>query len=232
MNWEDKLMRTTTVIALIACTASIFTACGGAQSGGGGRRGGTVISESHIPSHLSWVRLGATTLEEARSHFTAENLYTTESLDSTMGGERENIDRTRGPNAGIRSNRFNVVRSTNADGYIGELGDNYGAVAFYFAQLPGSDEPVLYRLEIAQMPEGTPSVCDPARAFAEVPEAVQGCSERVSRPARVEENGSYNFCVDAPVADLQATVYCRVGSGSTGDRVEYTLLVPGFGVGE
>jgi hypothetical protein len=225
------MRRTTNILGVVLILSALGPACGGAQSGGGGRRSGAVISDAHLPSHLSWARLGATTLEEAREHFTAENLYTTESLDSTMGGERENVDRTRGPNAGVRFNRFNVVRSTNADGYIGDLGDDYGAVTFYFTRLPGSETPVLFRLEIAQRPGATPSVCEPARAFAEVPEALQGCSERMSRPARVEEDGGYTFCVEAPVGELQATVHCAVGreGSSMGDRVEYVLIVPGLG---
>jgi hypothetical protein len=209
----------------------VSAGCGGAQSGGGSGGGPATLGERHLPSHLAWARFGVTTLEEARGHFTAENLYVTESIDSTMGGDGENLDGTRGPNAGVRFNRLNVTRSTNVDGYVGDLGDDYGAVAFLFTRLPGSDTPVLYRLEVAQQAGASPSVCEPARAFAAVPEALAGCSPRVLRPARVEENGSYNFCVEAPVGDLPATVFCRVGAGSSGDLVEYEVLVPGFGEG-
>lgn len=188
-----------------------------------------LLTQEHLPPALRTMKIGETTMEQAKALFPAtEHLTPRVILDTSMGGERDFVH-ARGPNKGLHYSQVSFVRMSKADGsYYGTLGEEYQRAVFSFAKMSGSDSPVLYSIEAVQIskrPEGTPEVCAPARAaLASDPAAVQGCPEGFSSNATTE-GMALRLCVGSPDGQLAATVECS----NSGGTAQFMVVVPQSG---
>ena len=215
-------MKTTNYLGVLLM--GVATACGGGEEPGAASAPAvpeapaappSELRPEHLPAAISFVRFGETTPEEVKAQFTAENLFVTDTEDRVM-----NV-RARGPNSGRLTRTVNVVRKTNVDGWIGELGENYGSVRFSFTPMTDGGPYVLYGVDVSQI--GTSgTVCQPAAALA-AGTGLAGCDPNdVYQPSAPAEDGSYHACITI-TPDLGMMVHCRVGRDTV--TAEYELAV-------
>lgn len=208
-------------------------ACGGGSGGGpspatGGEPAGPpptfapVLTADALPELVRFVDLGETGMAELRARFTADNLYVTENLDASMGGDRELRVHARGPNTGHPVGYVQVTRRQR-DGYVGELGDDYGSVRFSFARVAAGAEPVLVGVEISQPAEHPNDVCAPGATLATDAAALDGCPEASVYSPAAPTDGGYFLCVGDETGELAVTIHCARGSTR---RVSYDVTIP------
>ena len=193
----------------IVFIAAQATACGGSSDGASSAASAPTpppppaseLHTEHLPPSLAWVSIGETTPEQVRTHFTGDNLFVSDSI-ATRGMMAV---RPLGPNNGRMAGTINVGRKTDINGPIGELGDNYGAVTFYFTPLADGQPPVLYRLEVAQLGT-TGSVCQPAAVLA-AGTGLSGCdpNDRIPASAPTAVEGRWCTGPGAALFDAIAT---------------------------
>jgi hypothetical protein len=138
-------------------------------------RFGPPVSAEHLPPALRTLKLGVTTLEEARALFPPAPYRTIEErLDTSMGGSAELLTEA-GPNKGLRYGELRIGTDEAARAEQGALGEDYRWVRLRFAALPGRERPVLYEIGVAQLAAGSPAVCDAAAPLARQPAAIERC---------------------------------------------------------
>lgn len=175
------------------------------------------LRTEHLPPALAYVRFGETTPEQVRAQYTADNLFISDHL--TIRGLMP--VRTLGPNAGRQAGMIAVGRKTNVDGYIGQLGEDYGSINFYFTPLADGQPPVLYKVEVAQL-NASGSVCRPAAALA-AGEGLTGCDPNDRIPASAPTpDGAFHACVNHTEGRVMS-VRCTVSGENR--SVSYELAV-------
>ncbi len=175
------------------------------------------LRAEHLPPALGFLRFGETTPAEVKAQFTADNLFISDHIEA-----RGLMPvRTLGPNAGRQAGMVAVGRKTNVAGYIGQLGEDYGNINFYFTPLADGQPPVLYKVEVTQL-NATGSVCRPGAALA-VGEGLTGCdpNDRIPPSAPTPE-GAYHACVNHTEGRVMS-VRCTVSGENR--SVSYELAV-------
>ncbi|MBP7683886.1 MAG: hypothetical protein KBB95_18405 [Deltaproteobacteria bacterium] len=147
------------------------------------------LRTEHLPPALSFVRFGATTPDEVKAQFNAPNLYVTDDGDRNLRVSGV------GPNSGRPKRNVFVTRSQDGTGYVGALGDDYGAISFDFTPLTDGGPFVLFRIEVSQR-GAAGSLCQPASALA-AGAGLEGCDANdVYPPSAPAADGAYHACVD------------------------------------
>ena len=173
------------------------------------------LHTEHLPPSLAFVRMGESTPEEIKGHFTAENLYVTDD------GERNLTVRAMGPNTGRPQRTVNVTRTQNGQGYVGELGDDYGSIRFVFTPLTDGGPFVLFQVEVSQRGT-TGNVCQPAAPLA-AGTGLEGCDANdVYRPSAPGADGAFHACVNHTDGRV-LFVHCSTAGDSR--MVRYELAV-------
>jgi hypothetical protein len=214
-------MKTTNYLGVLLM--GIATACGGGEEAASGGAPATPAAPAappselrpeHLPPAISFVRFGETTPEEVKAQFTADNLFVTDTEDRVL-----NV-RARGPNSGRLMRTVNVVRKTNTDGYIGELGDDYGSMRFSFTPMTEGGPYVLYGVEITQNTVG--ALCQPGAALA-AGTGLEGCDPNdVYRPSAPSAEGVFHACINFTPQQVMM-VHCYANGETL--RVNYELAV-------
>lgn len=173
------------------------------------------LRAEHLPPLLAFARFGETTPEEVKAQFTAENLYVTDD------GERHNVVHAVGPNTGRPQRTVSVMRTQNGQGYVGELGDDYGSIQFVFTPLTEGGPFVLFRIEVSQR-SASGSLCQPAAPLA-AGTGLEGCDANdVYRPSAPAADGSFHACINH-TNNRVLTVRCSTSGDSRSLRYELAV---------
>ncbi len=187
-------------MGLVMGLLSGIAGCGGTPSASGGPQ----LRAEHLPELLRFVEFGEISPEHVQAQFTADNLYVTSSVG------RELQVRARGPNTGRQYAYVHVTRRTDANGYIGALGDEF-TLRFGFTNFEPEGPLRLFSVEVTQ-PLTAPNVCEAAQALA-AGEGLVGCHEQsVYRPAAPDAEGYFHACVSDP-AGHPVEVRCASSAG-------------------